>query len=100
MKTIAKIIIISFAIIAMGGSCNEDIVKNKKGLVRDFSGLDGCGLLIELDDGKTIQPFEIIPEFTLKEGQRVKLSYSLMKEVGSTCMKGDIVKIVKIREIN
>ncbi|MDZ7742070.1 MAG: hypothetical protein U5Q03_10045 [Bacteroidota bacterium] len=100
MKAMSKMIIIALAVTALAGSCNEDMVKNKKGFVRDLTGLDGCGLLIELEDGTFLQPFEIVPDFRLEEGQHVKINYSLMKEVGSTCMKGEIVKITKITKIN
>ncbi len=93
-------IIVILAAMALAGSCNEDMVKNKKGIVRDFTGLDGCGLLIELENGTFLQAFEIIPDFQLEEGQEVKITYSPMKEVGSTCMKGEIVKITKIEKIN
>ena len=69
------------------------------GTVVDYTGLDGCGLLIQLDNGEVLEPQQIVPEFTLKDGQRVVLSYTEMPSA-SICMVGKIVRIDCIREIS
>ncbi|PSL45548.1 hypothetical protein CLV51_104253 [Chitinophaga niastensis] len=65
-----------------------------EGVVKDMSGLDGCGLLIELKDGTRLQPVEFAhPGFTLKAGQAVKLNYTELKDRMSTCMGGKMARI-------
>lgn len=70
------------------------------GTVMDYAGMDGCGLLINLDNGETLEPAEIVPNFVLKEGQRVRLSYTVLKDRASICMVGKIVRIDCIEELN
>jgi PKD repeat protein len=69
------------------------------GTVKDYTGLDGCGLIIELDNGERLEPAEIVPNFLLKEGQRVQFSYTELKDRASVCMVGKIVRIDCITEI-
>jgi PKD repeat protein len=70
------------------------------GTVKDYTGLDGCGLVIGLDDGEILEPAEVVPNFVLKEGQRVRLSYTELTDRASACMAGKIVRIDCIEEIN
>ncbi len=69
-----------------------------KGSVIDKSAVAGCGLLIVLDDGRVLIPVEVIPNFLLKEGQRVELVWEPLR-VATTCMTGVPVRILKIAEI-
>jgi PKD repeat protein len=69
------------------------------GTVVDYTGLDGCGLVIELDNGERLEPAEIVPNFVLKAGQRVRLSYTELRDWASICMVGRIVRIDCITEI-
>jgi PKD repeat protein len=68
------------------------------GTVVDYTGLDGCGLLIQLDNGEMLEPVQIVPEFKLKGGQRVMLSYTELP-AASICMVGKTVRIDCIREV-
>jgi PKD repeat protein len=70
------------------------------GTVEDYTGLDGCGLLIRLDNGEVIEPAEIVPDFVLKNGQRVQLAYTELTDRASICMAGKIVRIDCIQEIS
>ncbi|MFK7783722.1 MAG: hypothetical protein AB8B56_01330 [Crocinitomicaceae bacterium] len=63
----------------------------------DATGLSGCGMVIELPDGKYIEPsnledFPIIPQ---DEGE-IWVSYHLKEAGGSICMIGDVVIIDRI----
>ncbi len=69
------------------------------GTVVDYTGLDGCGLMIRLDNGEVLEPAEMVPDFVLKPGQRVALSYTDLFDHGSICMAGRIVRIDCITEI-
>ncbi len=79
-------------------SCsNTKVAKNQlEGTVTDATGLDGCGLLIKLDDGTTLQPVELPQGFTLQKDKRVKLTYIILKDRMSTCMNGSIAEITSI----
>ena len=73
---------------------------DQTGTVRDYTGLDGCGLLIELDNGVVLEPAEVVPNFVLHDGQRVRLGYTELKDRASICMTGLIVRIDCISEIS
>ena len=70
------------------------------GTVKDYTGLDGCGLVIVLDMGIVLEPVEIVPDFALYDGQRVILGYTELKDRASICMTGQIVRIDCITEIS
>jgi PKD repeat protein len=72
---------------------------NLTGTVKDFTGLDGCGLLIVLDNGEVLEPAVIVPDFTLRNGQRVRLAYTPLKDMASICMAGTLARIECIEEI-
>jgi PKD repeat protein len=69
------------------------------GTVKDYTGLDGCGFVIELDNGVVLEPVEILPNFILYDGERVKLSYTELNDRESICMAGVIARIDCITEI-
>lgn len=63
-----------------------------------MTGLDGCGMMIELLDGKrleytNINDFEIAPE----NGKKIWVKYET-HQGGSVCMAGEMVKITCISE--
>ena len=73
------------------------------GTVKDFTGLDGCQMLILLDDGTKLLPAKISDEkFKLQDGQRIAFDYRENKEFGMTiCMAEDmIVDIVCIKSLD
>ncbi|MFT5168468.1 MAG: hypothetical protein ACI8P3_003711, partial [Saprospiraceae bacterium] len=44
--------------------------------VKDFTGLDGCSLMIVLDNGDRLLPAKMNDEnFVLRDGQQIKLDY-------------------------
>lgn len=72
------------------------------GIVRDVSGLDGCGFIIELqkDQGDRIEPVIICDStFSLQDNQTVLFSY-IPLEVLTTCISGQPAAINCIREAN
>jgi hypothetical protein len=83
--------------------------------VRDLTGFDGCGIVLEFEDGSRMEPVlpilfcgtpplskEITEDplygFEFVDGKQVKISY---KETGgfSICMVGPVVKITCIEEV-
>jgi hypothetical protein len=70
---------------------------NQFGTVYDYTGLDGCGFVIKTDDGETLEVVEVVPNFVLKDNQRVKFSYTDL-QLASICMVGKTVRIDCIME--
>lgn len=69
------------------------------GTVYDYTGLDGCGYVIKLDNGITLEPVVIDQPFMLYDRQRVKLSYKELPDFYSVCMVGIIAEITCIEEV-
>lgn len=69
-----------------------------KGKVKDLSTVDGCGLVIALENGTVLVPVQLLSNFLLKEGQYVELAYELLNEA-SKCNAGKSAKIHRISEI-
>lgn len=101
-------------------ACNKEELKNKPNCntiatVRDLRGLDGCGFVFELADGKKLEPLRVfycgtppIPKeqmqdplinFEFVDGKQVKIGYELIEDQASICMVGPVVKITCIEEI-
>lgn len=79
---------------------NDDTMTCKtNGTVKDYAGLDGCGLLIELKNGDKLEPMEVVDDFKLKDGQNIAFDYEEVEDMASICMAGKIVRITCIKEV-
>ncbi len=80
--------------ITISWSDGEDLTPSEltTGKIVDLSGLDGCRLMIELVDGKRLEPLNLPPEFA-HPGMKVKFKYTVPGEVASICMAGKIVNV-------
>ena len=73
---------------------HDDNQCTQTGVVKDFTGLDGCGIMIIAEDGKKLLPVSFPEEETeLKDGQHIRFDYR-ETEAMSICMAED--KIVEI----
>jgi hypothetical protein len=98
--------------------CQETCIEQKEcsvpATVRDLTGLDGCGWVFELSDGKRLEPERVVffcgtpplPKevtedplynFEWADGKTVYISY-LELDAGSICMVGPVVKITCISD--
>lgn len=71
------------------------------GIVKDFTGLDGCTFLILLDDSTRLLPSKMPDDdFKFRDGQEIWFDYKENSDYGMTiCMAEDmIVEITCIRE--
>ncbi len=70
-----------------------------EGTVKDFTGLDGCKLLIVMDDGTKLLPQTINDDsFVLAEHQRISFSYKEIEDAVSICMtENAIVEVTCIK---
>lgn len=118
MKRLLFLCIIIFTLSA----CKKEEVKksnaacNTLATVRDLRGLDGCGFVFELADGKRLEPQILyycgtppLPKeatenpltgFDFVEGKKVKIGYEILESQASICMVGDVVKITCLEEIS
>ena len=113
------IFIVSIALLA---GCVEDKVSpgglcDQEATVVDLTGLDGCGYVLQLEDGSRFEPVwkwglicgtppipvEILEDplfgFQFEAGQKVRFSYELF-DGGTICMAGTPVVITCIEEIS
>ena len=77
-------------------SCNKNTCDLAvKAEIKDLTGLDGCGFVIELENGERIKPINYDDfDVELKDGEKIWVSYHLTPLlIGSVCMVGDIVEI-------
>ncbi len=67
---------------------------------RDFSNLDGCMWVIELEDGAKLEPinlsdFDVLP----LEGKKIAISYVERLDMASVCMVGTIIELDTLETI-
>lgn len=73
------------------------------GTLKDLTGFDGCGWLIELDTvdqygSDMLEPINLASfNLNLVSGQRVKFNYTPKTDRYSPCMCGTIVELTMIR---
>jgi hypothetical protein len=115
MRLLALVIIV-FAVSAcdedkLQVSCNEGVAA----IVRDLTGLDGCGFVFELEDGTRLEPYMIgycgtppLPKevtenplynFEWVDGKEVIIGFEEVEDAASICMAGPIVKITCLQEV-
>jgi len=70
-----------------------------KGTVRNYTGLDGCSWIIELDNGLKLNPVKFDAPFTFYDNQRIEFSYVELKDINTDCMVGIPVEIKCIKDI-
>ncbi|GEM_PF-4050037 len=57
----------------------------------DYSDLDGCRLLLQLDDGRLLLPQKWPKEFVPQAAMRVRIGFEIVPEAVSICMVEDAV---------
>jgi len=70
------------------------------GTVQDFTGLDGCKLLIVLENGDKLEPAVVKEGVTLKNGQTIKFGFKEMTDMMSVCMAGKIVEVTCVEVLS
>lgn len=77
-------------------SCNKEKPGEENATVRNLAGLDGCGMLIELDNGHFLEPVTLPSNIILEANRRVSISYRKLNRA-SNCMMGETVEITRLR---
>lgn len=95
MKALTIIITTLSVFFFISSSCKrKSCSDSEKATLVDASGIGGCGMIIKLKNGKSLEPknlndFNIDP----KDGEKIWVSYHSAKSGGTICMMGDIVII-------
>ncbi len=94
--------VLLLSLVLATGSCKKEeaCADGQKGIFKNFTGLDGCGWMIELENNKVIEPsnlneFMIQPE----ENKKIWVTYE-SAPLASICMVGEVVYIKCISERN
>lgn len=91
-----KILPALLVVMLLNFSCSKQL-DEMTGTVKDFTGLDGCGLVIVLDNGSTLEPVVLPANTTLIADRKVSVKYRNLKDRATNCMAGLIVEITSLR---
>jgi hypothetical protein len=89
-----KVLILSTVLLLIFSACERTSCENAQAAtIEDYTGLDGCGLVIKLQSGEVLEPINL-NDFNISptDGMKVWVKYH---EVGlmSICMVGPTVEI-------
>lgn len=90
-----KNIVIAFSILLGLFSCSRTSCENAQAAtIEDYTGLDGCGLVIKLQNGEVLEPTNLNDfNITPTDGMKVWVKYHNVSGMASICMVGPIVEI-------
>jgi hypothetical protein len=80
-------------------SCEKETTNkcenSQEGVLRNLTGLDGCGWIIQLTDSTKLEPINL-EDFNVElvENKSVCIQYVERIDLGSYCMVGKVVEIV------
>jgi hypothetical protein len=118
MKNVFVSSLLCAAMISLIACDNEQLSTSCKtpAIVRDLSGLDGCGFVLELNDGTILIPVPIfwcgtpplpkeqaedpLANFTFTDGKGVMIGYEELENISTICMAGKPVRITCIEEVS
>ena len=88
--TVVGIILLSIAFSCENKPCCED---GKIGVIKDYSGLDGCTFIVELESGDKLQVLNL-DSFGVKieDGNEITISYHETEGMSGICMAGKMVE--------
>jgi hypothetical protein len=111
-RSYALLFVLSLFMLGSVTSCTdktglpEDNNCGVKATVKDLTGLDGCGYVLELENGERLEPSldsasatPSIKGVTLQDGMKVTVAYQELKDRGSICMAGKIVEVTCLTQV-
>lgn len=88
-----KIIVLSLLSMTLFSCMKQACSDGVKATMKDLAGLDGCGYVLELEDGTRLEPLNLNEfDFTPKDGVKLRVTYK-EEPSGSICMVGPSVRI-------
>ena len=80
-------------------SCSKSNISWTSATIQDLTGLDGCGLVIQLEDQSYLEPINL-SDFsstaTISDNQKVQVKYQEINGA-SSCMVGKIIEIKELQ---
>lgn len=106
MVRIFRLIIISAVMILADTGCDKlDYAEQPfiepqtmHGVVKDMSHVEGCGLVIVLDDGSVIVPYQLDTSLILAEGQEVEVAYTELANADYGCNVGAVADVTWMKQ--
>ena len=98
-KQIMILGIIAFTIVSISlFSCEKETTSkcgnSQEGILKNLTGLDGCGWTIQLSDSKLLEPINLDDfNIDLIENKSVCIQFHERTDLGSYCMVGKVVEI-------
>jgi hypothetical protein len=92
-------LVILFLILLAYSSCSKSKSGMEKARLQDYTGLDGCGMLIELENGSLLEPTNLSDfqnDVNITDNQKVWVKYHEIS-AGSICMVGKVVVIDELQ---
>lgn len=78
-----------------------DCENGELGILKNFTGLDGCGWIIQVNDSTRLEPVNLDDfEIELEENKAVCIRYHEELTRGSYCQVGKVVEIICIEPVN
>ena len=91
MKNI--LLFLFFGIIILSSCKKEGCFGSVKAELKDYTGLDGCGMLIKLNDGSILEPTNLTDfNISLEDGKKIWINYD-ENNGASICMVGKMIEI-------
>jgi hypothetical protein len=95
-----RLIYLLIALLPVFSSCKKSSTGWIKATIQDLTGLDGCGMVIQLEDQSYLEPINL-PDFnddaTIEDNQKVWVKYQEISG-GSICMVGEIIEIKGLQD--
>lgn len=90
-----KTLLIFLTIALFFVSCERRSCENAQAAtIEDYTGLDGCGLVIKLQNGEVLEPVNLNDfNITPTDGMKVWVKYHEVSGMASICMVGPIVEV-------
>lgn len=99
MKQISRILAICAMALLLWACPRNQCPEGVDALLRDYTGLDGCRWILELEDGQRLEPVNLHElDFEPEDNIQVRVQYTEAEDMMSICMVGRMVNIVCISQ--
>lgn len=88
------LLLMSAAFISCDKVKEVECVNLQEGILKNLTGLDGCGWIIQLPDSTKLEPINLEDfDVELEADKKVCIRYHERTDLGSYCMVGKVVEI-------
>lgn len=88
------VLILALPIMFLACEKSNDCETAQSGVLKNLTGLDGCGWIIQLSDSTKLEPVNLHKfNIELKQNRSVCVRYHERTDLGSYCMVGKVVEI-------